>query len=99
MFGALSFRKRFRLFSIPTILILLLPSTVVFVFYAPQIAANLPTPWAGLAERISSYGWDLWVVILAIVLLGQQGESQALPAAVPAAALPLGHLPARNPIG
>jgi uncharacterized protein DUF998 len=67
-FGAASFGKGFRLYSILTILIL-------FVFGAltgldsPRLQANLPTPWIGLWERISIMGFLLWVVVLAIALL------------------------------
>jgi hypothetical protein len=67
-FGATAFGKRFRRYSIVTILIL-------FVFGAltglesPRLAANLPTPWIGLWERITIYGFLLWVAVLAIVVL------------------------------
>jgi hypothetical protein len=67
-FGAASFGKGFRLYSILTILIL-------FVFGAltgldsPRLQANLPTPWIGLWERINIFGFLLWVVVLAIGLL------------------------------
>lgn len=67
-FGAAAYRNWFRFYSIGTILILLAPGIVVF-FYVPQLAANLPTPWAGLAERISTYVYLLWQAVLAIVLL------------------------------
>jgi hypothetical protein len=33
------------------------------------VEANLPTPWAGLTERISIGGYLLWQVVLAIALL------------------------------
>ena len=67
-FGATAFGKRFRLYSIGTIVML-------FVFGAlaglngPQMAANLPTPWMGVWERINIFGFLLWVVVLAIALL------------------------------
>ena len=70
--GAAAFGNWFRPYSIGTILILLVPSMVVFLLYVPQVAANLPTPWTGLAERISTYGCLLWETILAIVLLRAQ---------------------------
>ncbi len=67
-FGATAFGKRFRFYSIGTILILLVPGISVFL-QAPQLAANLSTPWTGVAERISTYGYLLWQTMLAIVLL------------------------------
>jgi hypothetical protein len=71
-FGAATFGKAFRLYSIVTILIL-------FVFGAltglesPRLQANLPTPWIGLWERINIGAFLLWVVVLAIALLRTHG--------------------------
>lgn len=67
-FGANVNGKWFRFYSIGTILIL-------FLFGAwasmdgPRIAANLPTPWMGVKERINVYGYMLWVMVLAILAL------------------------------
>lgn len=72
-FGASAFGKRFRLYSIVTIVIL-----VVFGVLAglegPKVAANLPTPGIGLKERINIYGYMLWVMVLAIGLLRAQAD-------------------------
>ena len=35
----------------------------------PRLAANLPTPWMGVWERINIFSYMLWVVVLAIGLL------------------------------
>jgi hypothetical membrane protein len=67
--GAVALGKRFRLYSAMTMAMLVVPSMVVFFLYVPQIAANLPTPWTGLAERISTYGYEPWQAALAIILL------------------------------
>lgn len=73
-FGAAAFGKRFRLFSVATILVL-------FVFGAlaglqgPRIAANLPTPWFGVMERVNIYGTLLWTAVLALALL-RSGRAQ-----------------------
>jgi hypothetical protein len=70
-FGATANGKWFRLYSIGTILIL-------FLFGAwtgldgPRIAANMPTPWMGVKERINIYGYMLWVMVLARVLLRKE---------------------------
>jgi hypothetical protein len=68
VFGAAAYRHWFRYYSIGTLLTLLLTGVVAFL-YVPQVDANLPTPWLGLTERISTYVYDLWVVVLSIVLL------------------------------
>jgi hypothetical protein len=36
---------------------------------APRIAANLPTPWVGVWQRINIGVFLLWVVVLVIALL------------------------------
>lgn len=67
-FGAAAFGRRFRLYSIATILILLVFGALTGLD-GPRIAANLPTPWVGLWERIDIAAFMLWFVVLAIVLL------------------------------
>jgi len=68
VFGATAYRNWFRLYSVATILMLLVPGILVFL-YVPQLAANQPTPVTGVAERISTYSYLLWQAVLAIVLL------------------------------
>ena len=65
-FGATAFGKRFRLYSITTILVLIVFGALAGLD-GPRIAANLPTPWAGVTERISIGAFLLWVVVLAMV--------------------------------
>jgi Protein of unknown function (DUF998) len=72
-FGAIAFGKRFRLYSIATILILLVFGALAGLD-APRVEANLPTPWLGVTERINIFGYLLWVVVLAIALLRAQAE-------------------------
>ncbi len=71
-FGAAAFGKRFRLYSIATIVILLVFG-ILTALDAPRIEANLPTPWVGVTERIDIGVFLLWIVVLGIVLLGVQG--------------------------
>lgn len=66
--GVASFRNWFRLYSIGTILILIVPGTLAFL-YVPEVGGNQPTEWLGLAERISIYGNTVWQLVLAIILL------------------------------
>jgi len=66
-FSATAFGKRFRLYSIVTIVVLLTFGGLTFL-EAPRLQANLPTPWIGLWERINISVFLLWVVILAVAL-------------------------------
>ena len=72
-FGAIAFGKRFRLYSIATMLILLVFGALAGLD-VPRVEANLPTPWLGVTERINIFGYLLWVVVLAIALLRVQVE-------------------------
>ena len=66
--GAAALGKRFRVYSVATFLIVLFFG-ILTGLGSPGIAANLPTPWIGLWERISIVAFLLWVIVLAIVLL------------------------------
>lgn len=67
-FGAGSFGKRFRWYSIATIAVLLVSGTLTSL-YGPRIAANDSTPWVGVFERIDLAGYLVWAIVLAIALL------------------------------
>ena len=66
-FAASAFGKRFRLYSIASIVVLLAFGGLTFL-EAPQLQANLPTPWIGLWERSNITVFLLWVVVLAAML-------------------------------
>jgi hypothetical protein len=70
-FGAAAFGKRFRLYSIGTILLLVLGGTLA-ALDGSRVAAGLSTPWMGVTERINIYASMLWVLVLAIVLLREK---------------------------
>jgi len=75
--GATAFGKRFRLYSIGTVVVLLTFGALTFL-EAPRLQMNLPTPWIGLWERINISVFLLWVVVLASVLwrsVRGQGET------------------------
>jgi len=71
-FGAAAFGKRFRRYSEATIVTLLVCG-VLTSMDAPQLQANLPTPWMGVWERIDIAVFLAWVVVLATALLRGSG--------------------------
>jgi len=75
-FGAAAFGKRFRLYSIVTMGILVVFGTLTGVD-GPRIAANLPTPRVGVWERISIAAFILWVAVLAVMLLRDRESAVA----------------------
>jgi hypothetical protein len=75
-FAATAFGKRFRLYSIGTIVLLLVFGALTGLD-ASRLEANLPTPWMGVWERINIYAYMLWVVVLATALLrGRVAQSR-----------------------
>ena len=67
-FGAAALGKRFRLYSIAT-LVILVGFGVLTGLDAPRLSANLPTPLIGVWERINIGVVMLWDVVLAVALL------------------------------
>ena len=67
-FAAAAFGKRFRLYSIAT-MVLMVAFGALTAVDAPRIQANLPTPWIGVWERLNIAVWMLWIVVLAVELL------------------------------
>jgi hypothetical protein len=67
-FGAAALGKRFRVYSIVTIVIGLACGAVTGT-YASQVQADLPTPWVGVWERISIATFMAWIAVLATALL------------------------------
>lgn len=63
-----TFDLGFRRYSIATILVLL-AAGIGTSLYAPRVAANLPTPWMGVIERANYYGFMLWILVFAVMLL------------------------------
>ena len=67
-FGAKALGKRFRLYSVVTIIILLVFGAWT-AMEGPKLEANLPTPWLGVVERILIFVFLLWIVVLAVIFL------------------------------
>jgi pimeloyl-ACP methyl ester carboxylesterase len=90
-FASAAFGGRFRRYSIATIVVLFVFGALSFLS-APGVAANLPTPWLGVWERINVLGFMGWQAVLAIALLRPQAaRSQASdvePVAKPSVPIP-----------
>lgn len=77
-FGAGADGSWFRFYSYGTLLVLLISGGIMALIGGPPSPASLPPPWFGLTERINGYGFMLWMLALAIVLLRAQPESLRL---------------------
>ena len=66
--GAVAFGRRFRVYSIATLGVLVVSGALAGMD-GPRVAANLPTPWVGIWQRISIVALMLWLVVLAMSLL------------------------------
>lgn len=71
-FAAAAFGRRFRSYSIAS-MVLLVAFGILTSVDAPGIQANLPTPWVGVWERIILAVWMSWLIVLAVALLRRQG--------------------------
>jgi hypothetical protein len=67
-FGAAALGRRFRVYSIATMVIGLACGAVTST-YASRVQADLPTPGVGVWERISIAAFMGWIAVLAIALL------------------------------
>lgn len=67
-FGAAAFGKKFRIYSVITIFLILIFG-IVTGLQGPLVAANLPTPLMGIYERIIIYSFMLWVIMLALKII------------------------------
>jgi hypothetical protein len=71
--AAAAFGRRFRIYTIATMVVLFFFGALTFRT-APGVAANLPTPWLGVWERINVLGFMVWQAVLAMALLRSEGE-------------------------
>ena len=72
-FGARAFDRRFRLYSIASLVVLAAFGALTFLD-APRVGVNLPTPWLGVWERINIGVFLIWIVVLASALLQAPGR-------------------------
>ena len=75
-FGAAAFGKRFRRFSVASLVTMLVAGGLT-AGQGGDIGANKPTPWSGVYERTSIGVYLLWMAVLAAVLLRAQSRGQA----------------------
>jgi hypothetical protein len=76
--AAATFGRRFCLYSIATIVVLLAFGAWTGMD-GSRIAQGLPTPWAGVRERISVYSYQLWLIVLSVVVLRLATGASKLP--------------------
>lgn len=71
-FAATVLGKRFRLYTLATVAVWLVFGTLTGM-ESPRVAANLPTPWIGVWERINAGAYMLWLMMLSLRLLRDRG--------------------------
>ena len=67
-FSAAAFGKKFRVYSIVTLIILFFFGGLTGM-QSPALEANLPTPWMGVWERICIGAFLVWMSVLAVIQL------------------------------
>ena len=75
--GSKAFDHSFRTYSQSTVAIML-AFFVLTLSDAPRVAANDPTPFMGINERVSMFAWLLWIAVLSMNLLRREIRNQAL---------------------
>lgn len=66
--GAGSFERGFRHYSAATVGVMLI-FFLVTMRDVPNVAADFPTPYMGISERISMAAWLLWIAVFSVKLL------------------------------
>lgn len=80
--GAAAFGKHFRIYSIVTIVAMLLFG-VLTGLDSSRMEANLSTPMIGVWERICIGAYMLWVMVLAVILLRGKKHSGSIQSRMP----------------
>ncbi len=78
-FAAGGLGKKFRVYSVITIVVLLLFG-ILTGMDSPRMEKNLSTPRMGIWERISIAAYMTWVIVLAMVLLRKEKINNSPPA-------------------
>ena len=77
-FSAAAFGWRFRLYATVSAVAVVVFGTMTSV-QARSVAIGEPTPWMGLAERLSIAPWLLWMAVLAVMLMTARYADPAAP--------------------
>jgi hypothetical protein len=77
-FSAAAFGWRFRLYATVSAMTVVVFGTLTGI-QARNVAIGEPTPWMGLAERLSIAPWLLWMAVLAVVLMTARYAGPAAP--------------------
>jgi hypothetical protein len=75
-FGAFALGRRFRIYSLSTLLIMI-GMGAMSAPYGALLAADQPTPGFGIVERILIYTSLLWVAVLGVAVLRRPSLSEA----------------------
>jgi hypothetical protein len=70
-FGAAALSRQFRIYSVITLVVLAVFGALTGLD-AARLAADQPTPLTGIWERINIGVFLLWIIILALILLGKE---------------------------
>lgn len=76
-FGAKADGSWFRFYSYGTLLVIIVSGGIMAFLNTPGIEGSQPPPWFGLTERINAYGFMVWMLMLAVILLCVASSSQA----------------------
>lgn len=66
--AAIGMQWRFRIYTFASIIVLAFFGLLTSLS-APDVAKNLPTPWAGLYERINMAVFLIWIATFAVLLI------------------------------
>ncbi|HEX7019304.1 MAG TPA: serine hydrolase [Gemmatimonadaceae bacterium] len=78
--GAFVAGRRFRGYSVATLLVMIAFSVPTFA-YVPRVAANQPTPGLGILERVEVWAPMIWLAMFAVVLMRRAGRGASTAAA------------------
>ena len=73
-FGAAALSKRFRYYSVATILVFIVFGVLTFA-ESPNVDKNLPTPFIGLWERINIAAFMIWLFVFSVIVLRKEKKS------------------------
>jgi hypothetical protein len=68
--GVQAFGRGFRRYSAVTVVVML-GFFLVTMRDVPNVAADLPTPYTGLNERVSMAAWLVWIAVFSVKLVGK----------------------------